>query len=78
MLLWLWGGAMGQWEKRMRKHLDEARQEERQKLEMIKQKTEEPTVPPAFAESNWAVHASEGHLGASPFPDEEMGVRGRQ
>lgn len=36
----------------MRKHLDEARQEERQKLEMIKQKAEEPTVPPAFAESN--------------------------
>lgn len=56
----------------MRKHLDEVRQEERQKLEIVKQNMEEPTAPLTFVEVI-AVNAFEGHLDPTSFPDEEMG-----
>ena len=71
---WLsdWTTTRGQWEKRMRKHLDEVRQEERQTLEIVKQNTEEPTAPLTFVEVT-AVSAFEGHLYPTSFPDDEMG-----
>lgn len=43
---------MGPQEKRMRKCLDEVRQEEKQKLEVKKWRSEEPITLLAFAESD--------------------------
>lgn len=54
MLMRLRGGAMGPQEKRMRTYLDAVRRQEWQKLEIIKQKTEEPTAPLALAVNAFA------------------------
>lgn len=63
---WLQGFEEELWA-RERRYLDEIRQEERQNLEVMKQKSEEPIAPLAFAEGNWAGNAFKGHLDAASF-----------
>lgn len=64
---WWLQGFEEEWWAWERRYLDEIRQEERQNLEVMKQKSKEPIAPLAFAEENWAGNAFKGHLDAASF-----------
>lgn len=65
MVTRLWGGVTSLEEKVST--VDEIRQEERQNLEVMKQKSEKPIAPRAFAKENCAGNAFKGPLDAALF-----------